>query len=135
MLRFPVTRLAGLVITLLAASFLIFSSLYLTPGNPISTLSGGRTLPPEAVEAVRQQYHLDDPFLLRYLAWLGDVVRGARPGRTDPDERILLNPMGMAIEDVACASAVYRQALAAAASLFRSGASARSRAPRRKTGR
>jgi peptide/nickel transport system permease protein len=76
MLRFPVTRLAGLVITLLAASFLIFSSLYLTPGNPISTLSGGRTLPPEAVEAVRQQYHLDDPFLLRYLAWLGDVVRG-----------------------------------------------------------
>jgi peptide/nickel transport system permease protein len=76
MVRFPVTRLARLVITLLAASFLIFSSLYLTPGDPISTLSGGRTLPPEAVEAVRQQYHLDDPFLLRYLAWLGDVVRG-----------------------------------------------------------
>jgi len=76
MLRFPVTRLVGLVITLLVSSFLIFSSLYLTPGDPISTLSGGRTLPPEAVEAVRQQYHLDDPFFLRYLAWLGDVVRG-----------------------------------------------------------
>jgi peptide/nickel transport system permease protein len=76
MLRFPVTRLLGLVITLLASSLLIFSSLYLTPGDPISTLSGGRTLPPEAVEAVRQQYHLDDPFFLRYLAWLGDVVRG-----------------------------------------------------------
>lgn len=43
-------------------------------------------------------------------AELGDVVRGARPGRTDPDERILLNPMGMAIEDVACAAAVYRAA-------------------------
>ena len=28
----------------------------------------------------------------------------------DPDERILLNPMGMAIEDVACAAAVYRTA-------------------------
>jgi ornithine cyclodeaminase len=41
---------------------------------------------------------------------LGDVVRGARPGREDPDERIMLNPMGMAIEDVACAAAVYRQA-------------------------
>lgn len=45
-------------------------------------------------------------------AELGDIVRGERPGRTDPDERILLNPMGMAIEDVACAAAVYRQALA-----------------------
>jgi N-[(2S)-2-amino-2-carboxyethyl]-L-glutamate dehydrogenase len=43
-------------------------------------------------------------------AELGDVVRGARPGRESPDERIMLNPMGMAIEDVACAAAVYRQA-------------------------
>jgi ornithine cyclodeaminase len=43
-------------------------------------------------------------------AELGDVVRGHRPGRTSPDERILLNPMGMAVEDVACAAAVYRTA-------------------------
>jgi N-[(2S)-2-amino-2-carboxyethyl]-L-glutamate dehydrogenase len=43
-------------------------------------------------------------------AELGDIVRGHRTGRTDPDERILLNPMGMAIEDVACAAAVYRTA-------------------------
>ena len=43
-------------------------------------------------------------------AELGDVVRGMRPGRESPDERILLNPMGMAIEDVACAAAVYRTA-------------------------
>jgi N-[(2S)-2-amino-2-carboxyethyl]-L-glutamate dehydrogenase len=48
-------------------------------------------------------------------AELGDIVRGARPGRTDPDERILLNPMGMAVEDVACAAAVYRHALASGA--------------------
>jgi len=48
-------------------------------------------------------------------AELGDIVRGARPGRTDPDERILLNPMGMAVEDVACAAAVYRHALEAGA--------------------
>ncbi len=45
-------------------------------------------------------------------AELGEIVRGEKPGRTDPDERILLNPMGMAIEDVACAAAVYREALA-----------------------
>jgi N-[(2S)-2-amino-2-carboxyethyl]-L-glutamate dehydrogenase len=46
----------------------------------------------------------------RLHAELGDVVRGARPGREDPDERIMLSPMGMAIEDVACAAAVYRHA-------------------------
>lgn len=43
-------------------------------------------------------------------AELGDVVRGHKPGRESPDERILLNPMGMAIEDVACAATVYRTA-------------------------
>jgi 2,3-diaminopropionate biosynthesis protein SbnB len=43
-------------------------------------------------------------------AELGDVVRGHKPGRERADERILLNPMGMAIEDVACAAAVYRSA-------------------------
>jgi peptide/nickel transport system permease protein len=74
--RFLVAKLVGLVITLIASSFLIFSSLYLIPGDPVSTLSGGRTLPLEAVEAVRQQYHLDDPFFDRYVAWLGDVVGG-----------------------------------------------------------
>ena len=75
-MRFPATRLVGLVVTLLVSSFLIYSSLYLTPGDPISTLSGGRTLPPEAVQALSDQHHLDDPFFIRYLAWLGDVIRG-----------------------------------------------------------
>jgi 2,3-diaminopropionate biosynthesis protein SbnB len=48
-------------------------------------------------------------------AELGEIVDGSRPGRTDSDERIMLSPMGMAVEDVACAAAVYRRALAAGA--------------------
>ena len=74
-------RLAGLLLTLLASSFLVFSSLYLAPGDPVATLSGGRTLPLEAVKALRHQHHLDDPFLSRYLAWLGDLARGD-PGQS-----------------------------------------------------
>jgi 2,3-diaminopropionate biosynthesis protein SbnB len=46
----------------------------------------------------------------RLHAELGDVVRGARLGRESADERIMLSPMGMAIEDVACAAAAYRRA-------------------------
>jgi len=83
--RFLVGRLAGLVLTLVASSFLIFSSLYLAPGDPISTLSGGRTLPPEAVQALRHQYHLEDPFPTRYLSWLGDLMQG------DPGESLVFN--------------------------------------------
>lgn len=79
--RLLVAKLAGLLVTLVASSFLIFSSLYLAPGDPVATLSGGRTLPPEAVQALRHQYHLTDPFLTRYLAWLGDLVHGD-PGQS-----------------------------------------------------
>ena len=44
-------------------------------------------------------------------AELGEIVLGERPGRESADEIILLNPMGLAIEDVAAAHAVYELAL------------------------
>jgi len=62
--------------TLLISSFIVFSALYLMPGDPIGNLTGGRSLPPEAMEALRQRYHLDEPFLQRYLSWLGGLFRG-----------------------------------------------------------
>jgi ornithine cyclodeaminase/alanine dehydrogenase-like protein (mu-crystallin family) len=46
-------------------------------------------------------------------AELGEIIIGRRPGRESDDEIILLNPMGIAIEDVACAQVIYQRALAA----------------------
>lgn len=71
---FAARRAAMLVAALLVSSFVVFASLDMAPGDPLSTLSGGRTLPPEAVAQLRAQYHLDDPFLERYVHWLGNVV-------------------------------------------------------------
>jgi N-[(2S)-2-amino-2-carboxyethyl]-L-glutamate dehydrogenase len=51
----------------------------------------------------------------RLHAELGEIVTGRRPGRESPHERILLNPMGMAITDIACAREIYRRALAESA--------------------
>jgi N-[(2S)-2-amino-2-carboxyethyl]-L-glutamate dehydrogenase len=42
---------------------------------------------------------------------LGQLVTGACPGRTDDREIMLVNPFGMAIEDLAIASRVYEIAL------------------------
>ncbi|GAA4850179.1 N-[(2S)-2-amino-2-carboxyethyl]-L-glutamate dehydrogenase SbnB [Paenibacillus vulneris] len=44
-------------------------------------------------------------------AELGEIVIGTKPGRETDDEIIILNPMGMAIEDIACARRIYLQAL------------------------
>ena len=43
-------------------------------------------------------------------AELGEIVIGDRPGRKGDDEVILLNSMGMAVIDVACAKAIYDRA-------------------------
>jgi len=74
MRSFVARRAAMLVAALLVSSFVIFGSLDLAPGDPLATLTGGRTLPPEAVASLRAQYHLDDPFLTRYVDWLGNAV-------------------------------------------------------------
>jgi peptide/nickel transport system permease protein len=74
--RFLLRRLAMLVATLLVSSFIIFSALYLAPGNPIAVLSGGRTLPPESIKVLEARYHLDQPFLVQYWIWLKGALHG-----------------------------------------------------------
>ncbi|CAM3329490.1 MULTISPECIES: 2,3-diaminopropionate biosynthesis protein SbnB [Saccharibacillus] len=48
----------------------------------------------------------------RLHAELGEIVAGDKPGREHADEIIVLNPMGMAIEDISSAAEVYKRALA-----------------------
>jgi ornithine cyclodeaminase/alanine dehydrogenase-like protein (mu-crystallin family) len=46
-------------------------------------------------------------------AELGEVIGGARPGRQSADEITLFKSVGVAVEDIASAELVYREALAA----------------------
>lgn len=74
--RFLARRVAMLVATALVSSFVIFSALYLAPGNPIAVLSGGRTLPAASIKILEARYHLNDPFLTQYWLWLRGVLHG-----------------------------------------------------------
>jgi ornithine cyclodeaminase len=62
--------------------------------------------PDEPVDVVR-----DGQQRRRIDAQLGEVVSGSRVGRDHPDDIILVNPFGLAIEDVALAVRVYQEAL------------------------
>jgi len=44
-------------------------------------------------------------------AELGEIVIGRKPGRERDDEIILLNPMGMELDDMVCARHFYHLAL------------------------
>jgi ornithine cyclodeaminase len=67
-----------------------------------------------------ETYHPSRPFARAQAAGLvteadvvtlGAILAGDHPGRTDDDERIMVSPVGLGIEDVAWATAVYRQAI------------------------
>jgi peptide/nickel transport system permease protein len=74
--RFLLRRLAMLVASLLIASFVIFASLYVAPGNPVAALSGGRSISPDAMHALEHRYHLDQPFITQYWYWLSNALHG-----------------------------------------------------------
>ncbi|PIE20207.1 MAG: ABC transporter permease [Arachnia propionica] len=68
-------RVVGLVVSLLVASLLIFLSTNLLPGDVAQIMLGTNASPGEAAE-LRQQLGLDRPLPLRYLEWLGGMLRG-----------------------------------------------------------
>jgi peptide/nickel transport system permease protein len=73
---FIARRMAGLLVTLVISSLVIYGAMYLAPGNPLAFLSGGRSLSPEAVASLRAQYRLDDPFLAQYWHWVTNAIQG-----------------------------------------------------------
>ncbi|MFI1386117.1 ABC transporter permease [Embleya sp. NPDC020886] len=74
--KFLARKLIGLVLTLFAASFVVFGATSLAPGDPIAVLTGGRPVAPDTLASLRAHYHLDDPFLSRYWQWLTDLLHG-----------------------------------------------------------
>ncbi|MFJ8212602.1 ABC transporter permease [Streptomyces sp. NPDC096033] len=76
MTRYLIGRTLGLLAVLLVTSLVVFGSIHLAPGDPVSFLLHGRPATPEAVAALRSQYHLDDPLPVQYAKWLGAFLQG-----------------------------------------------------------
>jgi len=73
MLRFVVRRLLLLVPILLGLSILVFLWVRALPGSPAQALLGERATA-QSIEQVREQYGLDRPIHVQYLAYLRLVV-------------------------------------------------------------
>ncbi|MBU4337596.1 MAG: ABC transporter permease [Actinobacteria bacterium] len=69
-------RLAATTALLLTLSFLVFSLLYLAPGDVARNLLGTRPVSDEALAAVREKFGLDQPFLVQYWHWLSGALTG-----------------------------------------------------------
>ena len=75
MSSFLTRRLATIVPTLLFVTMLIFGLQQLLPGDPAVVLAG-EDRDPNVVAYLQQKLHLDQPLPIRYLYWLGGVLRG-----------------------------------------------------------
>jgi peptide/nickel transport system permease protein len=75
MLRFVVRRLLLLVPILLGLSILVFLWIRALPGSPATTLLGERATQ-EQIEAINEQYGLNDPLPQQYLRYLRTTISG-----------------------------------------------------------
>jgi peptide/nickel transport system permease protein len=80
-MRFWVQKLGAAVLLLLTVSALTFGAMNLL-GDPLFNILGpvaGDTSNPkslETIEAVKEQYNLDEPLPVRWVLWLGDFATG-----------------------------------------------------------
>ncbi|GAA0727440.1 ABC transporter permease [Dactylosporangium roseum] len=75
MLRYAGRRLLAAIPLLFFVPLLVFALIELAPGDPATILAGDEPTP-ERIAAIREELNLNDPVLLRYLKWIGDVLQG-----------------------------------------------------------
>jgi peptide/nickel transport system permease protein len=75
MLTFVGRRLLQLIPTLFFVSVIIFSLQHLLPGDPALVMAGEER-DPEAIEQIRQHYHLDRPLPVQYVYWVKAALSG-----------------------------------------------------------
>ena len=74
-MRHLVRTVLGALITILTSSFIVFAALSASPGNAATILAGNRATP-KTIREIAHRYGLDQPFLTRYVHWLGGALHG-----------------------------------------------------------
>ena len=74
--RYLIRRLLQFIPVFFGATFLIFFLVFIMPGDPIRALSGDKPLEPAVIEALRDRYHLDEPFYKQYAIYITNAAQG-----------------------------------------------------------
>jgi peptide/nickel transport system permease protein len=75
MLRYILRRVLLLIPVMLGVSFIVFTIMFFTPGDPARIMLGERA-PAAEVAALRTQMGLDDPFIVRFFSFVGNALQG-----------------------------------------------------------
>lgn len=75
-IRYIARQVGRLLFVLLVLSMISFALLYLTNSDPARALVGAKKVDPAVLEAIREQYHLNDSLWQQYLYWITDMLHG-----------------------------------------------------------
>lgn len=81
MFIYLIKRILTVIPVMIAVTFLLFTLLSLTPGDP-ALLSLGEDAPPESLAEFRQEHNLDKPYLVRYAYFVYNAVVHQDLGRS-----------------------------------------------------
>ena len=75
MTAYIIRRLFSTLVVMAVVAFVVFSLLYLTPGDPAAIIAGDIATS-EDIQRIHQRLGLDDPFLVRFGRWVGALAHG-----------------------------------------------------------
>src|SRR6202795_1226382 len=75
MTAYIVRRLGGTIVVMAVVAFVVFSLLYLTPGDPAAILAGDAATGDD-IRRIREKLGLDEPFLVRFGGWVWGLLHG-----------------------------------------------------------
>lgn len=76
MARFLLGRFLQLIPTFIGATFLAFMIIQLAPGDFLTQRSLDPNIRPETIERLRSQFGLDQPFVVQYFLFMGNLLQG-----------------------------------------------------------
>ena len=75
MWAYIVRRVLATIPVMAVVALFVFSLLYLAPGDPAAVIAGDQATPDD-VERIRASLGLDRPYLVRFGAWVWDILHG-----------------------------------------------------------
>lgn len=75
MIAYVIRRLLSTFVVMAVVAFVVFSLLYLTPGDPAAIIAGDNATPAN-IAMIRQRLGLDEPIWKQFLVWVWALLRG-----------------------------------------------------------
>ncbi|GGE64241.1 ABC transporter permease [Nesterenkonia cremea] len=82
MTRYIIRRLLQFIPVVFISTLIVYALVFAIPGDPIRALAGDRAMSEAVQESLREQYNLNDPFIVQYAKYMWGVFTALDFGTT-----------------------------------------------------